>query len=285
MNYDTWTENQSKTSVVVDGHDLTVAYYESGRENGGVPVVLLHGIPTSSFLWRNVVTSLTDSRHVLVPDLLGYGNSSMDDGFDRSIRAQELMVEELIQLVETETETVSLVGHDIGGGVALRYAAHNPDSVDQLVLSNAVAYDSWPVDTIVELGLPTVLEEAPEKIDQLLEMAFSEEFMADTPADSFVEGMHAPWESDAGRLSLVRNAVSLNTNHTTELDYEEINAETLLLWGADDFAQPVSNAERLAGDVVDARIVELDNASHWVMEDRTDAYLDHLRSFLVDPGS
>lgn len=277
MNHTDWTREQDEAKVTVDGHDLTVAYYEDGVDNDGPPILLLHGIPTWSFLWRNVVASLAEDHHVIAPDLLGYGNSAMFDGFDRSIRAQELVVGELLETVGAGT--VSLVGHDIRGGVALRYAAHEPDRVERLVLSNAVCYDSWPVDVVVTLGLPTVPEEAPEKIDELLGMAFGEEFMAEPPEESFVEGMHAPWDSAEGRLSLVRNAVSLNTNHTTELDYGAIGAETLLLWGADDFAQPVANAERLADDLTDAEIVELDDASHWVMEDRTDAYVENLRSF------
>ena len=282
MDYDDWTTDQHETTVTVDGHDLTVAYYEAGTDNDGPPIVLLHGIPTSSFLWRNVIAGLAEDRHVIAPDLLGYGNSSMYDGFDRSIRAQELMVEELVATIGAGT--ISLVGHDIGGGVALRFASHSPESVEQLVLSNAVCYDSWPLELVVEIGLPTVLEEAPEKLDQLLEAAFSEEFMAATPEDTFVEGMHAPWEAEEGRLSLVRNAAALNTNHTTELDYGAISAETLLLWGADDFAQPVTNAERLAEDVSDALVVELDDAGHWVMEDRTEAYVDHVHSFFERPG-
>jgi pimeloyl-ACP methyl ester carboxylesterase len=192
------------------------------------------------------------------------------------------MVEKLIATIGAGI--VSLVGHDIGGGVALRFASHNPESVEQLVLSNAVCYDSWPLELVVEIGLPTVLEEAPEKLDQLLEAAFSEEFMAATPEDAFVEGMHAPWESEEGRLSLVRNAAALNTNHTTELDDGAISADTVLLWGVDDFAQPITNAERLAEDVSDAQVVELDDAGHWVMEDSMEAYVDHVHSFFERPS-
>ena len=278
MDHHDWTTEQHDTTVPVDGHDLRVAYYEAGAGNGGPPVVLLHGIPTWSFLWRHVVAGLAEERHVIAPDLLGYGNSAMHDGFDRSIRAQEVMLEGLIEL--QDAATVSLVGHDIGGGVALRYAVHQPDAVDRLVLSNAVAYESWPIDSVVALGVPTVPESQPERIDQLIKMAFSEEFMVASPEPAFAEGMEAPWASDRGRRSFVRNAISLNTNHTTELDPTAVTAETLLLWGTDDHAQPMGNAERLADDIADATISGLENASHWVMEDRRDEYVRRLQSFL-----
>lgn len=71
MTYNDWTNDQVKTTVTVDSHDLSVAYHEDGVENSGATVVFIHGIPTLSFLWRNVVTPLADFRHVLAPDLLG----------------------------------------------------------------------------------------------------------------------------------------------------------------------------------------------------------------------
>lgn len=280
MNHDNWTDRQRTAEVTVDGHDLDVAYVDAGTENHGPPVVLLHGIPTWSFLWRHVVVSLAEERRVIAPDLLGYGNSSMPDGFDRSIRAQEVMLSGLLDIVDAAG--IDLVGHDIGGGVALRFAAHELDRVRRLVLSNAVAYDSWPIDLVVEVGLPTVPKENPEAIDGLIGAAFSEEFMASPPDEDFVEGMQEPWDSEEGRLSLVRNVISLNTNHTTEIDPRDITAKTLLLWGADDVAQPLSNAERLAEDIGDAEVVALDGATHWVMEDRREAYLGELDIFLSD---
>ncbi len=124
MDYDTWSENQETATVTVDGHDLEVAYYDDGD---GDPVVFCHGIPTSSFLWREIAPPLADEYRVIAPDMVGYGNSAMHDGFDRSIRAQEEMIVALVD--ELGLETLSFVGHDLGGGVGLRYAAHNLDTV------------------------------------------------------------------------------------------------------------------------------------------------------------
>lgn len=281
MNHETWSRRQDSTAVSVDGHVLDVAYYEDGTSNEGPPVVFLHGIPTWSFLWRDVAPALADERRVVAPDLLGYGNSATHDGFDRSIRAQEAMLDELLD--HLDVDAVDLVAHDIGGGVALRYAVHEPDAVRQMVLSNAVCYDSWPVEFINDLGLPgTDRETTLEELEGKLEFAFDGGVYAEEADPEFLEGMKAPWLSEAGKRSLCRNAVATNTNHTTELDYGAVAADTLLLWGDDDVLQPVDFAERLADDVpVDAEVVALDRAYHWVVEDRTDAYREHLRSFLT----
>src|SRR6056297_1282076 len=122
-----------QTTVSVDSHELQVAYYDEGDSSGEQkPLVFLHGIPTWSYLWRGVAPAFEDDRRVLIPDFVGYGNSAMHDGFDRSIRAQEEVLNELLR--QLDVEEIDLVAHDIGGGVALRYAAHNPDAVEKLVL-------------------------------------------------------------------------------------------------------------------------------------------------------
>ncbi|WP_224448831.1 alpha/beta fold hydrolase [Haloprofundus salilacus] len=277
--HEEWSDAQETTTVEVDDHELRVAYYEAGTDHDEPPVVFLHGIPTWSFLWRGVASAVAESRHVVAPDLVGYGNSTMRDGFDRSIRAQEAMLESLLD--ELNVDSVTLVGHDIGGGVALRYATHNPDAVDRLVLSNAVCYDSWPVEFVASLGVPKNAEKMDDdELEAQLDGAFEDGLYEDDPDPAFVEGMKAPWLGDGGKTALSRAAVSTNTNHTTELDYDAIAAETLLLWGGDDQFQPVSYAERLADDVDSTEFVELDRAYHWVTEDRPDVYRDELQTFL-----
>jgi haloalkane dehalogenase len=278
MNHDEWADGQEETTVTVDGHELSVAYRDEGEGDSEPPVVFLHGIPTWSFLWREVVPPIAEDRRVITPDLLGYGNSAMDDGFDRSIRAQEGMLEDLLS--ELGIERVSIVSHDIGGGVALRYAAHNPETVSKLVCSNAVCYDSWPVEFISDLGLPDTAETDLDDLEAQVSSAFSQGTY-DDPDEEFVEGLSAPWLSEEGRTSLARCAVATNTNHTTEIDYGAIEADLLCLWGADDSFQPIAYGERLADDL-DGEVRALDEAYHWVMEDRPETYVDELRTFLAD---
>jgi pimeloyl-ACP methyl ester carboxylesterase len=281
VNHEEWSAEQTSTTLAVDGHDLGVTYYEVGADNGGPPVVFLHGIPTWSYLWREVAPALAPDRHVVAPDLLGYGNSAMHDGFDRSIRAQEAMVGTLLDHLGAGSAAV--VGHDIGGGVALRLAVRG-DRVDRLVLSNAACYDSWPVEFIHGLGLPGMAEELADDdaLEEKLAFVFDSGLYGD-PGDhaAFCEGMRAPWQPEAARVSLVRNAIATNTNHTAELDYGRVEAETLFLWGGADALQSLDYAERLAGDIAgETDLVALDGAYHWVVEDRPDAYREHVAEFL-----
>lgn len=277
MHYTDWSAGQAETAVEVDGHDLSIAYHDAGE---GPPVVLLHGIPTWSYLWRAVAPALTDEHRVIAPDLMGYGNSAMHDGFDRSIRAQEAMVSALMDALDIDTTAV--VGHDIGGSVALRLAWREPDRIDRLVLSNAACFDSWPVEFVNGLGVPgAVTDMSDEEFDATFTEVFAGGLYGDGPHDEFVEGMLAPWQSPTGRASLERCAVATNTNHTTEIDYGSIDAETLLLWGAEDVLQPIDYARRLETALGGlTTLVGLDEAYHWVVEDRPEAYAREVESFL-----
>lgn len=275
--YAEWTAAQEMATLSVDGHELDVAYYDEGSDD---PVVFLHGIPTNSFLWRDVIPPIAEERRVVVPDMVGYGNSSMFDGFDRSIRAQEEVIGDLLSTLNVQNP--SLVGHDLGGGVFLRYAAHHPETIDELVLSNSIAYDSWPIQLITDLGLPeTARETGVEELQTMLDDLFRDTLSGDEHRDTFLDGMTAPWDSAEAVTSLVRNAISTNTNHTTEIDPERIEARTLLLWGAEDQFQSIEWAERLQDDIESAELIGLDEANHWVMENRPTAYRDELVDFLL----
>jgi len=274
---DIWPERQNRRTVSVDDHEVEMAYYDSEDEVGDRPVVFLHGIPTWSYLWRHVAPALEGQRRVVAPDMVGYGNSEMRDGFDRSLRAQENAVLDLLD--QLGVGAFDVVAHDLGGGVALRAAAHT-DRIKRLVLSNAVMYDSWPISFIVELGLPgTINEMSTGELVETLKGAFRETLL--DPDDTFVEAMTSRYASDVGRISLSRNAISTNTNHTTELDYNAIDAETLCVWGENDDFQPVDFAEQLHEDLKNsAGVIRLD-ARHWVPEDRPDTYAEHVVDFLA----
>jgi pimeloyl-ACP methyl ester carboxylesterase len=274
--YDDWTTAQDTSTVTVDDHAIEMAYRDVGT---GDPVVFLHGIPTNSYLFDHQFDAVARGRRVIAPDMVGYGNSAMHDGFDRSIRAQEIALRSLLDGLGIEQ--VDFVGHDLGGGVGLRYAARTPEAIDRLVLSNSVAYDSWPIETITDLGLPeTAREKTIEEIQGMMDGLFRDSLLGDDHDESFIQGMKAPWASQKGVTSVVRNASATNTSHTTEIDPGAVTADTLLLWGANDEFQPIEWAEQLETDIDSAELVSLD-ANHWVMQDRPETYTGHLTDFLL----
>lgn len=257
---------------------LRVAYQDVGE---GAPAVLIHGIPAWSFLWSKAIKPLAETSRVIVPDLLGYGFSDKRDCFDRSVRRQAQMIAGLMDTLGLPAATV--VGHDIGGAVAQVLAVDYPSRVDGLVLIDAVAYGSWPSSSMASLGDPTLIGR-PEEIMEIVRHDAKIGHDENADAEAFAQDMAAPYDSEKGRRSMVRNASALNTNHTMELAdrLETIDAPALVLWGEEDPWQPLSDAKQLAGDIPRADLVTIPQASHWLPFDQPEETAHHLSRFVKE---
>ena len=271
-----WRDFQRMQRITELG-DRWVSYVDEGV---GAPVVLLHGIPTWGYLWEGALNVLARSNRVLIPDLLGFGYSDKRDNFDRSIARQAEMVDAWMQ--EIGIERAAIVGHDIGGGVALRLATLFPQRVERLCVLNAVSYDSWPIELMLQFGHPqanrTMSAAAAIKV---LRNALKQGF-ARSPERDVLDGLLSPYRTEVGKLSLIRNAAALNTNLTTEISdlLLRLALPTLILWGEEDEFQVVKYGERLAEDIPGARLVRMNNARHFVMFDQPDEVVQLLREFL-----
>ncbi len=257
--------------------DTFISYLDDGQ---GETVVLLHGIPTWSYLWTPILGPLTRTARVLAPDLAGFGFSDKRDRFDRSIARQAELVDTWMAHIGVPTAVI--VGHDIGGGVALRLATLFPSRVRKLCVINSVCYDSWPIELMLQFGHP----EADRRLSaamavRLLRQALKGGFATRPPA-AFLDGLLAPYSTEVGKLSLIRNASALNTNLTTEIAplLPSIRVPSLILWGEDDAFQPAAYGERLAWDIPPAEFVRIAGARHFAMADRPRAVAGRLTAFI-----
>ncbi|WP_417735220.1 alpha/beta fold hydrolase [Rosistilla oblonga] len=283
MDFQTFRQRQK--NITIDGiidEPVTVAYTDVGV---GEPLLLLHGIPTWSFLFHEIIDPLSQRYRVIAPDLIGYGYSDHRYRFDRSIEVQADMIERFLD--KLGIPAANFVAHDIGGGVALILADRSPDLVRTMVLSNSVAYDSWPIDEMLQLGHPRNAKMAPEDVKQLMEEALDVGLSRpDRLTDEFRTGIAKPYLEPDGIVSLVRNAASINTNHTTKLTdrINRLTHPTLLLWGVDDQWQPVSTAEQLVKDMPNAKLHAVENCSHWVPQDAPEEFAGAVLEFLDQVG-
>ena len=258
---------------------LRVAWTDLGQ---GEPVILLHGIPTWSFLYNEVIPLLARGHRVIAPDFLGHGYSDKRDFFDRSLLAQTKMILRLMD--HLGIERAHFVGHDTGGGVSLIMAIEHPERVNRLVLTNVVAYDSWPIDDMIALGNPNWRSKSPQEVADFLASGLPDGIHNKarlTP--EFREGIVAPYSDEEGKISIIRNASALNTNHTTMLveRHGEIRAQTLCLWGVHDPWQTIGDGERLAEEIPNARLVRVENASHWIPHDTPERFAEEVARFLA----
>ncbi len=255
-----------------------VSYIDAGQ---GTPVVLLHGIPTWGFLWHRQIEGWARAHRVLAPDLLGFGYSDKSDRFDRSIERQAAMVD--AWMAELGVARAAVVGHDIGGGVALRLATLFPDRVERLCVMNTVCYDSWPVELMLQLGHPAANRKlSAGRVQLMLRTALRQGF-ASSPDKHTLEGLLAPYHTEIGKLSLIRNAAALNTNLTTDIveRMPRIRVPVMVLWGEEDKFQPVEYGERLVSDIPGAELARIKDARHFVMLDQPAAVEEAVGRFLT----
>ncbi|NET09446.1 MAG: alpha/beta hydrolase [Merismopedia sp. SIO2A8] len=275
----TWEDFKSaQTEIILPAGTVahipvTARYIDMGESNQGT-ILLMHGIPTWGYLYHAVIPSLVDAGYrVLAPDLLGHGWSDRRDRFDRSFQDQARFI--LALLSELDIDRLDIVGHDTGGAVALILAIEHSSIVNRLVISNSVCYDRFD-DDMLDFGHPLrwkfrSIDDLIAALDESLAMGLSN---GDRFTIAFRDGMIAPWDSEEGKLSLLRNASALNANQTMALvdRHSTISVPTMILWGMDDPWQKAEDGQQLASEIPGAIFQAIDGASHWVQQDAPDAF-------------
>jgi 2-hydroxymuconate-semialdehyde hydrolase len=258
-----------------------LAYHRSGR---GPAVILIHGIPTSSYLWRNVIPSLTrDGLEVLAIDLLGYGDSDKPSDTDLGIAAQAERVATALQKLNCQGGT--LVGHDIGGGVAQLMCVDHPACAERLVLIDSIAYDSFPEPSIARLKEPAwdgILGAPDFDLSKGLTKGFTRGMVhTDRITPKMIAAYERPFHGLDGRLAYLRAARALRTEELSARmgEIEKLDIPTLIIWGADDVFQPSQYGARLATAMPRARFKKVERAGHFLPEDAPEVLAQCIADF------
>jgi len=243
-------------------------------EGDGPPVLLLHGEPTWSYLWRNVIPPLVAAGYrAIAPDLIGFGLSDKPAdiswySYDRHVASVEHLVEEL------GLRGLTLVVHDWGGPIGLRLAVEREALVDRLVvLDTAIGGGRPPSETW--LRFREVVRRTAEAIDPVrLVEAGTVGGLSDDVRAAYAAPFPTP-ESKAGALAFPElvpaepehpNAGPMNRVREALRSWRK---PALVVWGAEDGVLPVEHAHAFAQLLPGAREpVILEGAGHFLQEDR-----------------
>jgi haloalkane dehalogenase len=258
------------------------------REAGtpGDPAVLLvHGFPESSHMWREILPPLAAAGyHALAPDLLGFGDSEPGAGggsWERQVEALERFRTNL------GLERVILVVHDWGGLIGLRWACDHPDAVEALVISDT---GFFPDGQWHDLAAALRSEQGEGLVDAMTEeglAAMLGSLGAITPDDAR-EYFKALGDETRRRgvLELYRSG-----DFAKLAPYDgklaALGVPTLLLWGGEDPFAPIASAHRFEREIPGAELVVLDGTGHFVVDDAPDRYAEALVGWLrqARPGT
>jgi 2-hydroxymuconate-semialdehyde hydrolase len=250
--------------ATVDGVEL--AYRRAGS---GQPLLLLHGIPTSSRLWDSVGADLATDFDVIAPDLLGYGDSAKPADRDVSMAAQALLVPKLLDGLGVDRAIV--VGHDLGGAVAQRMAVEAPERVAGLVLIDSVSFDSWPIlrMRMLRATAPPFARHWPRQWFAWFAMTMRPYVRGSDAREAFGASLEA-WSGDRdGAEAFMRNARAMDPRITEEVAprLAEVDVPAHVVWGRRDPFQKVRWAARLRDAIPGATLTLLDGG-HFLPWDR-----------------
>ncbi|KAK5048090.1 hypothetical protein LTR84_006280 [Exophiala bonariae] len=271
-------------NVLVDG--ARIAY---GIHGEGDPVVLLHGTPSSSLIWRNIIPHLVNAGFkVHVHDLLGYGVSERpwDPSIDTSISGQVPILEGLLE--HWGLKQAHIVAHDIGGGIAQRLAIFSPQRVLSLTMIDVVSFDSYPSKRTkqqMEQGLEVLIKTKDEDHqahfrEWLISAVHDPQNLAATSLDTYLSYISGP----VGQASFFQHQVRhYDPKHTMEVAgrYHELSQLPVkLIWGRDDAWQVLDLAHRLHEAIPGSELSVVDGAGHFSLEDKPEEIAELLVDFL-----
>jgi haloalkane dehalogenase len=263
----------------VDG----IAYREAlpdGWDGAAPTALLIHGYPTSSYLWRNVLAEVAAAGlRGIAPDLPGFGDSPPDPPgtWERQVENVERFRQAL------GLERVVLGVHDWGGLIGLRWACDHPGAVSALVITDTGFFPEGKWHGMAQsLRTEGEGETLLENVNRELLAGFMRQVtptIGDDVIDEFWKA-YADDERRQGHLELYRSG-DFSKLESYRGGLAALGVPTLIVWGAKDEFAPVAGGYRFRKEIPGSTLVVLDDAGHFLMEDDPARVGGEIREFLV----
>lgn len=255
-------------------------------EGAGPTLLFLHGNPSWSFQWRELIQGLRGSYRCVALDYPGFGWSEGAKGFGFTPREESLVVEEFVDRLGLRD--VTLVMQDWGGPIGLGFAERRPQLVKGFVLGSTWA---WPTDTSVPRGKFSVIAGGP--VGELVQMNFNG--FASLGVKNGIVRPSAPGVLDMyvrpfraldrrGIAGFYPGQITAATDYFTEVERglpRIAGVPTLIFWALKDQGFPRADLERFEATFTDHRTLELPDADHFFFEDAVDRMLPEMRAFMT----
>lgn len=259
-------------SANVGGVD--VAYFRGGRLERHAPVVYLHGMGPSG-RWESYHMAMGTVTDIWAPQLPGWADGAPPEG----VESLEDYARVIKGLLDSEgVGEATLVGHCVGGWLAMRLAADEPERFPRLALVNPLGL-SWDDAPAVEMAAMDDEAFATGMFARLGMVATADRTGFGTQWENVRQGPEFMRQSK-GRETLAKVAEGIGDAALTGA-VEALTADTLLVWGVVDGITPVSQAERLRERMARARLAVVDGAGHLPMAERPETFNRLVRDFII----
>lgn len=249
-----------------------------------LPVLLLHGLPSQSYSWRNIMPALaTQGTRAIAPDWIGFGFSSKPEKRDFAYTPDAFItaLEEFINALELKH--FSLVVQGFLGSVGLQYALRHPEQIANLAILNtpisSTAKIPWKIQ---QMGLPLageMITQDPLLVDRTLEGG-SRYVIADQDLDIYRKPFLKSSAAGRGLLATVRNLQLKPAMTEIESGFKQWQKQVLIIWGDQDPWLPVDVAQNFVNLLPQVELIKLNNAGHYPQEHHHEPILEDLLPFL-----
>ena len=276
----------SGTWLDVDGGRMH--YLDEGPRDA--PVMLaLHGNPTWSFYWRELIKNFSDRYRVVVPDHIGCGLSDKPQGWPYRLAGHIGNVERLVD--HLGLKDITFVLHDWGGAIGMGVAGRRPELARQFIVTNTAAFRSERIPlSIASCKWPVYGPIAVRGFNGFARVA-TLRASAKGLSPAAKKGLLFPYRSWASRIATLRfvEDIPMDASHPSwstlgavEDDLAKFaDRPMLLIWGEKDFCFNASFREEWQRRFPDAEAVSMNDVSHYVMEDAPKRSLDAMEQFLA----
>jgi len=275
-------------TITVDG--VEIFYREAGDRNNQ-SLLLLHGFPTSSIMFKNLMVALSDKFHLIAPDYPGFGFSGFPDksSFEYTFKNISAYMNRFTEEIGLENFTIYL--HDYGCSIGLRMCVDHPEKIERIIVQNGNAYIIEPIwsEMIDYWEHPT--EEKRQKVYAFLsEEGTKEQYYAGLSEELRLRVSPEAWILDWERMSRPGNLdmqFELNCDYKNNLEmfpvfqqyFRTYQPPALIIWGKHDVYFDVAEAPCYKRDLSNAQVHILDGG-HMALETNFDEVLELITNFM-----
>ncbi|KAB7613934.1 alpha/beta hydrolase [Amylibacter sp. SFDW26] len=252
-----------------------------GNIGQGPDVFLMHGTPTSSIIWEDIVEALKHKYHFHFMDLPGYGESEKFEGQDVRLRSFARALNELIQ--ELEIENPTLVGHDFGAATVMGAHLIEGLPVNAICVADGVLLSPWGTKFSRHVKEnEAIFAAVPEYIHEATIKAHLNTAMSTHQDRQKMKSLIAPWLGEVGQKAYYSQVGQYDYDYTTQLEdlYPTINVPMMIMWGERDQWVPISEGKRLQTMIKNAEFAALPDAGHFSMIDTPGLFANTLDAWL-----
>jgi pimeloyl-ACP methyl ester carboxylesterase len=254
--------------ATIDG--VGIHYIERGN---GPPIVLIHGFGGHTFSFRYLIPDLATDHRVVALDLKGFGYSERPPKSDYSLGEQARLVVGLMDALGIER--AALIGHSMGGEVAMRVAVGWPERVERLVLAASISGERFPSLPLLPIIKPFLRLFARLFGRRVYKRMFYDRQLATADV---LDAYRAP--SRIRGSSDISYAVMRDVRRDKTVDFKRIKQAVLILWASHDRIVPRWVLGRLRRRLPEAEVVKVVRAGHLLLEERPDECSASIRRFL-----